>query len=58
MIQIPANQLDNVLVSKMIGSTKDPVAVYKALKRDQLIRNSAKRNGKSFQDILNWLEQP
>lgn len=58
MIKIPVDQLDHVLLSKMIGSTKDPIAVYKALKRDQLISNAAKASGKSFQDVLNWLEQP
>ena len=56
MIQIPANQPDHVLVSKMIGANKDLPAVYKALKRDQLIQQAAKASGKSLQDILNWLK--
>lgn len=58
MIQIPAAQLDHVLISKMIGADKNLPEVYKALKRDQLIRNAAKASGKSLQDVLNWLEQP
>lgn len=58
MIKIPPNQLDHVLVSKIIGVDKNLPEVYKALKRDQIIRNAAKLSGKSFQDVLNWLEQP
>ena len=56
MINIPVNQLDTVLVSKMIGANKDLPAVYKTLKRDQLIQQAAKASGKSLEDVLDWLK--
>ena len=56
VLQIPVNQLDHVLVTKMIGVNKDLPAVYKALKRDQLVMNAAKSFNLSLADVLSLIE--
>lgn len=55
---IPANQLDTVLVDQLVGANKDIRKVYKQLEALAAIREVAKASGKSLQDVLDWLEQP
>ena len=52
---IPKDQIDFEILNILAGYDKDVVAAYMEIKKFRVLRDLAKKKGKSFQDIVDLL---